>query len=261
MDSVIFVKFVSALLYPIGLIVLAALLCCVFLWLNKKILSRLSLIFGVGVFLLSSNLSFATWLVTKLEAQYPQKEIVNVPKSDAILVLGGGLRMPTEPAKHVQLGAASDRYWYAVQLYNAGKSEKIILSGGNLVQRAGFESEAFYARELLIAWGVPKDVILIEEDSRTTLENKIFVQPVLKGNNVNSILLVTSAIHMPRAFGLFKSLPYQITPTSADVIVRHNNKSALSWLPSATAFNLTTVAMHEYYGLFYNNLKALIDKG
>ena len=155
MDPIIVVKFISALLYPVGLIVLSVLFSWFFGWLNKKGKSRKCLFFAVVVFLLSSNLYVASWLTNQLEKQYPQMKIWDVPTHDALIVLGGALRIPTKPAQHTQLGAASDRYWYAVQLYRAGKAKKIILSGGNLIQQSELKGEAFYARELLLKWGVP----------------------------------------------------------------------------------------------------------
>jgi len=262
MDLVIIIKFVSALLYPINLIALGVLVSWFFGWLNKKGISRKSMLFAITVFLLSSNSYVALWLTKQLEKQHPQEQIWDVPSHDALIVLGGGLKIPTEPAKHTQLGAGSDRYWYAVQLYRAGKAKKIILSGGNLVEQPGLKGEAFYASELLLKWGVPRAAILIEEGSRTTHENKDAIGSLLKSQELNSALLVTSAMHMPRAHQLFKTLPINITPASADIIVRDSKKiEGLAWLPSAEAMQLTTRAVHEYYGMAYNKVKALIDKG
>jgi len=262
MDSVIVIKIITALLYPINLIVLALLVSWFFGWLNKKSISRKSMLFAIVVFLLSSNSYVALWLAEQLEKQYPQQAIWDVPTQDAIIVLGGALRIPTKPAKHIQLGDASDRYWYAAQLYRAGKAKKIVISGGNLIPQDGLEGEAFYARELLLKWGVPSTAILAEDRSRTTHENKNAIGSLLKSQELNSALLVTSAVHMPRAYQIFKSLPINIVPAPADVVVRQTKKiDGIFWLPSAKAMALTTRAVHEYYGIVYNKVKVLIDKG
>ena len=262
MDSVIVIKFVSALLYPMGLIVLAIFVSWIFSWFNKKSISRKSMFFAIVVFLLSSNTHVSLWLASQLEKQYPQMQIRDVPEHDAIIVLGGALRIPTKPAKHTQLVAASDRYWYAVQLYRAGKAKKIILSGGNLIKQPGLNGEAFYARQLLLQWGVPSAAIILEQESRTTQENRDAVAELFKSQKLNSALLVTSAMHMPRAHQVFKTLPINITPASADIVVRDFVRvDGLAWLPSASAMELTTKAMHEYYGILYGRVNVLIDKG
>jgi len=252
-DSVIVIKFFSALLYPVGVISVMLLVACVLSLFKRRLLVRTSMVFALSVFLLSSNIGIANKLVLSLESQYPQKTMQTLPKHDAIVVLGGGLRMPTAPAQHVQLGSASDRYWYAVQLYRAGKARKIIVSGGNIVPQAGLESEAFYVKQLLVRWGMPERDIILEGQSRTTSENQRYIEPLLQSNRIESFFLVTSAIHMPRAYVLFKQMNYQITPASADVLVRQDESTVhgLGWLPSSHAISLTTRALHEYYGLFY----------
>jgi len=186
-----------------------------------------------------------------LEQRYPQKAVSEIPKHDAIIVLGGGLRIPLPPAQHTQVGAGSDRYWYAVRLYRAGLADKIIVTGGNVYTQPGYASEAEYAAELLREWGVPASAILIETDSRTTRQNQQNTAVFLQQHSIESALLVTSAIHMPRAYGLFGKLPISVTPASADVLIRaHRSPAIFAWIPSAPALNLTTVALHEYYGMF-----------
>ena len=254
MDILFIIKFISALLYPVGFIALMLFGACLFRLIKRPLFSQACLVISLIVFVLSSNLRVASALALTLESRYPQQPSTGIQRHDALVVLGGGIRMPTPPAKQVQLGRASDRYWYAVQLYNAGKVDKIIVSGGNILPQEGLKSEAFYVHQLLVGWGVPREDVYIEGRSRTTFENKKYVESILKQQEVESFLLVTSAIHMPRAYSLFRGMNYTITPASADVIVRNNVKtiSAVDWLPSSHAINLTTQALHEYYGLFYN---------
>lgn len=261
MDSVIVIKIISSFAYPVGLTVFAGLCSWLFRCFDYRRLSQFSVLIMVSVFLLSSNPIASALLASNLESQYPQSAMTEINQHEAIIVLGGGLRVPLKPAKHVQIGAASDRYLYALRLYNAGKAPKIILSGGNLVKQTDLKGEAYYAKQLLEQWGIPSEVILIEDQSRTTTENKHLVEVLLAEQGIESALLVTSALHMPRAYSLFKTLPIVVTPASADVIVREAQWSFwLNMLPSASAIGLTTRALHEYYGAFYNRLKNFVTK-
>lgn len=70
-----------------------------------------------------------------LENEYPQQVLAEITKHDTVIVFGGGLRIPLQPSQHSQLTSGSDRYWYAVRLYKAGKADKIILAGGSLCAR------------------------------------------------------------------------------------------------------------------------------
>ncbi len=215
-------------------------------------LSRLSGALAILTLLLASNPMFAGRLARSLESQYPQMVVDKISEHDVIVVLGGGLRLPLAPAQHVQLGHASDRYWHATRLYRAGKAQRVIISGGNVYSQAGIDAEAIYAKALLQEWGVPDEAILLETQSRTTEQNQRYLVELIAEQEIRSILLVTSALHMPRAYTLFEQLPVIVTPASADVLVRERAAPKIfKWLPSASAFELSTVALHEYYGMAF----------
>jgi len=215
----------------------------------------------VVVLLLSSNPIVSNYLANSLEEQHPQQNIDDIVVHDAIIVLGGGVRLPSAPAKHTQIGLGTDRLWYAVRLYKAGKASKIILTGGNLFSQIGLRSEAYYARELLQEWGVPWSAILVESISRNTHENKDKLETLLAESDISSALLVTSALHMPRAFPIINKLPIAVTPASADILVRVTYlPTVFKWLPSARALSLTTASLHEYYGIWFNQLKEILTE-
>ena len=273
MDSVVLIKYISSLLYPIGVVVLGVVLSLWFGLLNYKKLSGFFKYTSIIVLLLASNPQLARFAMTSLEAQHPQRSISDIAKHDLIVVLGGGLSLPIPPAKSVQLGSGSDRFWHATQLFKAGKANKIMLAGGNVYPQAGVSSEAYYAAELLAKWGVPKGAIVIEGKSRTTQQNFANILDYIQRNKIRSVLLVTSAYHMPRAIRTLqreleiagaKGNPssLKITASSADIIIRQDSTPALlSWIPSAQAVVINTMVVHEYYGKWFVDLKALMASG
>lgn len=255
MDTVSLVKLFSALIYPAGLMACLLVLFILARWRAFDRLANASIYLCIIIFLSFSNPWLAERLAAGLEDQYPQKDIRQIAPKDALIVLGGGLRIPTAPAKQLQIGPGSDRLWYAAQLYKAGKANKIFISGGNIYFQPGLQGEAYYARQLLLAWGVPQSAIVSEAQSRTTAQNKDNIGVLLKRHKVSSALLVTSALHMPRAKTIFNDLNIALTPASADVLVRHARRPLWkSVVPSAQAFALSTNALHEYYGIAYYQL-------
>ena len=261
MDEVLLTKVIAVLAYPLGLFMILLLLR----WLAQGLAwRRIAVLLGLlasSVLLLASLPLVANRLAGSLEQQFPQLPIDQIARHDAIVVLGGGLRPPQRPAQHIQIGAGSDRYWYAARLYKAGKAPRIIVAGGNVFQQPDVRGEAHYAATLLQDWGIPADSIAIEPASRTTEQNMRNTVSYLQSRGMASVLLVTSAIHMPRAYHLFRSGPVSVTPASADVLVRDSYvPTILNWLPSARALQLTTAAMHEYYGLWFTNLKQLMER-
>lgn len=264
MDSVVVIKLISALLYPVGLVVIFFIVGflgrLMFRQGGLRALANFCYLISFLSLLIFSNPSVAKWLVESLEKQHPQQLLSEIVAHDVIIVLGGGLRIPLPPAQYPQLSNASDRYWYAVRLFRAGKATKIILAGGNVFEQEGYSGEAYYAAQLMQEWGIPKSVILLEDQSRTTEQNRDNVAQIVQQNGFKSALLVTSAIHMPRAVELFNSLQIQVTPASADILIQqYDSPKLLAWMPSARALMLSTVAMHEYYGKWFAELKALIS--
>ena len=262
MDQILLVKIISALLYPLGIVFVLLIMVGVFLLFGwRKTASSLKFC-SVVILLLASNSMFAGHLLQSLEQRYPQQELASISKHDAILVLGGGLQIPLAPALRSQIGWGSDRYWHAVLLYRAGKADKIILSGGNVFAQQGVQGEAYYAAELLQQWGVPQSKIIVETSSRTTSQNLANTERFFETGEISSMLLVTSAYHMPRAMAGLNQSQIKITPASADVLVLSTaTPDIMKWIPSVGALKLTTTAVHEYYGIWFANLKALIANG
>lgn len=265
MDIVTVIKVISSMLYPLGLVVVFAALGLLGRLLFRRgiqrALANLCCLLSVVALVVFSNPGVATFLAKSLESQYPQQALADIARHDVAIVLGGGLRIPMPPAQHSQLTSGSDRYWYAVRLLKAGKVKKIVLAGGNVYAQAGYKGEAYYASELMQEWGVPTSAIIIEDQSRTTEQNRDNTERLVIDNDFKSALLITSAIHMPRAYRLFSQLPIPVTPASADVIVRQSDAPPVfSWLPSVGALSLSTAALHEYYGRWFAELKAFIAR-
>lgn len=258
-DSVSIVKFISLFVYPVGLITLCFFIAMLSRIIGFRKLSAFSLFLCLAVFFVASSPLISIRLVASLERQFPQLEISQVPNADTILVLGGGLKLPIEPRQYSQLTSGSDRYWLAATLYKNNKAPELVLSGGNVFEQTGMRAESYYAKTLLQAWGVPEPAIRIEDASRTTAQNAVLSKSKLDGQD-KVILLVTSAWHMPRALREFADYEANIVPVSADVIVdKAQSPSFYRWVPSSSAITRTTIALHEYYGIWYSEIRRLLD--
>jgi uncharacterized SAM-binding protein YcdF (DUF218 family) len=96
---------------------------------------------------------------------------------------------------------------------SAGKARFVIASGGAL--RKG-PAETYAMAALLTAWGVPQEAIILETASRNTYENAINSKRLLEAHGLHQVLLVTSALHMPRALALFRALGIDAGPAPTD---------------------------------------------
>lgn len=259
-------KLIAAFIYPSGLILVFGLLALCFFWAKRAKAAQRAMVAALLVFLVASNPFVAGWLLNSLEQDFPPLNPESAPYADAIVLLGGGLGLPLPPRKTPQLVSGSDRLWQAAQLYNAGRAPYLLITGGNVFSAPGFEAEAYYSAQVLAAWGVPREKIIIESLSRTTQQNAEFIAPLLSSLNARTILLVTSAYHMRRSLSTFRnqlSSEIEIIPASSDLFITHNPNgnapSLFNYLPHPGAFGGTQSALHEYFGLLYYWLNGWLD--
>jgi len=193
---------------------------------------------------------------SKLESQFAYQPAGMYSRADAIVVLGGGVRgYAGKKVPALDLTRAADRELFASQLYHARKASVIMLSGGaEPVLRTG--SSAFAVKEFLIILGVPSSCIRIGAGSRNTVENVQEVGKMMKEMRGDSILLVTSALHMPRAVWLFSRTGLHIIPAPADFETVPVPFKLIRLLPDAEALENSSRAAKELIGLWFYKLTA-----
>lgn len=100
-------------------------------------------------------------------------------------------------------GEETERLEYGVKLFKDGwaRKDKIILAGGPVVWKY---TGASLMKEHAISLGIPKNAILLEDQSRTTEEDAYFTKQILDKHQYKSCLLVTSPYHSRRAYKIFK---------------------------------------------------------
>jgi uncharacterized SAM-binding protein YcdF (DUF218 family) len=254
-------KLIPLFFYPIGATCLLLVIALV-LWFVKSKLTPAFLSAALIILFLSGNTWVSNWLAQSLEWQYIPK--TELPKADAIVVLGGGIRSKAYPRPDVDFSEAGDRVWYGASLYRAGKAPKIIVSGGRIIWKGGGNPESEDLTNLLVTMGVPKADIIPESDSMNTRDNGVYVQKILKANNFKTILLVTSAMHMPRSMAIFKHLGIKAIAAPTDFRVSQleldepniqTESVILSLMPDDENLSVTTAAIREYIGMWVYKVK------
>lgn len=249
-------KLLPIFLYPLGLSCLLLLLAFVLLWRRPR-LAAIPIGLALVLLLVSSSAWVSNWLVRSLEYQHlPQ---ANIPKADAIVVLGGATHPATPPRPWVEVTEEGDRILYAAKLFREGKAPRIILSGGRIDWEGKNNTpEAADMAELIKTMGVPETAIIQEPTSRNTRENAVNSKKIMDAQGIRTILLVTSALHMPRSLRIFQKLGIDAIPASTDFLSSdreiqelHNTPQGitLNSLPDAERLRNTTRALKEYIGI------------
>jgi uncharacterized SAM-binding protein YcdF (DUF218 family) len=194
---------------------------------------------------------FSDWVRGSLESRYAPVELAAIPNADAIVVLGGGVEGAAPPRLFPNLHDAADRVWHGARLYHAGKAPLVVISGGGLpwTEDQGPEAKAMavFLRDL----GVPDEGMLLEGRSATTFENARETKKLLAERGIETVLLVTSAMHMRRAEATFKHAGISVIPAPTDFEVETRPvRNWLDYLPDAEALEGSSKALKEYLGLW-----------
>lgn len=243
-------KLVALLVAPLGTALALGLLGVLLLMFDRMGAKRWALgllVCAFGWLTLWSLPVVSDALRGSMEARAGDRVLSRLPQASAAVVLGGGMSGPRPPQRpDPDLGRAADRVWHAARLYHAGKAPLLVLSGGMV--RTGNGSEAEAMRSLLLVLGVPDAAIFLEEDSTNTQSNVAHTVAVLRSRGLQQPLLVTSALHMPRARAEFERAGASVTPAPTDFEVIDQPQDLLQWLPSSDALEGSGRAFKELLG-------------
>ena len=209
---------------------------------NSRRVAIFATVGGAVILWLAGNTVIGYFLARTLEMQnVPSGEL---PRADAIVVLAGvtSKAYPPQPVPH--LGAGADRLVYTAMLYKENKAPLVIFSGNN--------AESAEMTQVMEMMGIPKSAMLGENASlQNTYGGARDLKPTLISHNVRTVLLVTSAIRMPRALAVFRSLGIEPIPAPTDFTTRRM-PPALNIIGTFVPFGgygYWSAAIHEIVGL------------
>ena len=191
------------------------------------------------------------------EHQYLPVSIQDTIEADAIVLLSGDVSIPAPPRVETQV--RGNRSIHAMRLFHANKAPLIIVTGGNVFPQRDLKPEAEYTAMLLVEFGVPKDVIIVEAKSRNTRDNAVAVAQILDEIQLDHVLLVTDAFHMPRALATFRTAGINASPSVSSITAKLQKPDILEWLPSLTALATLDSVVHEKLGIFVYRLRGWIN--
>lgn len=144
-------------------------------------------------------------LYTALRYQSQIHTVADVPQARVAIVFGAGLQRDGRPA-----AVLYDRILTAVELYRAGKVDKLLFSGDN---RFEYYNEPGAMRAVALELGVPDSDIVLDYAGRRTYDSCYRARVIF---GVTEATLVTQAFHLPRALFLCDVLGLSAAGVAAD---------------------------------------------
>lgn len=255
-------KLLPLLVYPLGF---TCLLLGAALILKKHRQWRQGLLIAAFALLwLSSNRWVSYSLARSLEWRNLPPD--PLPSAAAIVLLGGGTESADPPRPMTEVNSAGDRVLYAAKLYHQGAAPIILASGGNLsFSGARGDTPAEEMQDLLLLTGVPEAAIWLQAESQNTYDDARYSAEILVENEISEIILVTSAMHMPRSKAVFEQQGIAVIAAPVDFTITEQNWEStfkpgldeflIYLLPNASSLGLTTNVLKEYLGLLIYGLR------
>ena len=200
-------KALNFFIHPINILGLLSILTFVLFALNKKVAKFIGVIM-LGAWVGVGYVPIPNYILTYLENSVPRPSNFDINNFDCIIILGGGTGSGLSPLlrDEASLGSAAERVTKAVEFSRKNKNLKILFSGfsGDIFHNGLSESEV--ASRFFDEQGVKKTDLLFDNHSRNTYENAVFTKKIIAEHDLKKPLLITSALHMPRAASTFSAV-------------------------------------------------------
>ena len=235
-------KLISSLLYPPTFCLVIALLGWILL-LGGRFTRIAKGVIGASLItlLLLSIPALQKPAIRLLEASGTKTSAENI---DAIVVLGAGVYEWEDGAPATKnLGATSlSRAIEGIRLAKKYPETPLIFTGGTIGDRPA--SSASMA-DLAIDLGIPEEQIITFSTPTSTWEE---AQRTAAELGTSKVILVSSALHLPRAILLFEKSGISASPSPTDYLSDPSPSDILDFLPNAGAWLTWQRAFHEIYG-------------
>ena len=240
------------LLSPLPIIIILFLIGIGNLFNKKKKSGLLLIVISIFMYWASTD-AFIDKKLYKLEAIYSPITEENLKRGEVYVLLGGGI-ITTTVEGNIPGIMPSVRILKTAEYYKK-YPKKIYISGGSPLQNQESESSV-YAREL-ISLGVSPEDIIIEDNSKNTNENALFIKQKLNSVENKNIILITSAFHMKRSIAIFKKnmQEFEVIPAPCNYLASQEKENFFYYIPKYYNFMKFQLWVWESIGNIYYKIK------
>ena len=203
------------LLQPSTLLLALLVLVLLLLVLRSYALARALLVVALALTLLPAILPVRDVLAVPLEQHHPLRPLPE--RVDGIVVLGGAVEWRvTEARGQLALSEAAERMVAAAALAERYPEATLVLTGifGETLQHEFRPTPGPHTFFSGPEYGARRPVFV--GAARSTYEDALFALEAAEPGPGETWILVTSALHMPRAVGVFETIGWRVVPYPVD---------------------------------------------
>ncbi|CAN5333385.1 YdcF family protein [soil metagenome] len=184
-------------------------------------------------------------LFRSLEAP-PIKTVKPGVTYDVVVLLGGVIdERASQTYGERSYNDSVERLTTTYDLLREARARFAIVSGASEPREGIDVVEAVALRDQLVAWGIASDRVIVEDKAKNTRDNAVESARIIHERGFTTIVIVTSAFHMPRALGCFRAVGLDVDTLPVDY---RGHERWNSWLPRARFLDDSTIALREWTG-------------
>jgi len=246
------------LLQPSAVLVLLVALALVATWLRWQAVAATFLTAFLLVVAAVLLLPVEEWLGAPLETRVAREPLP--PRADGIVVLGGAVEWRvTRERGQLSLNAAGERIAAFAALAQRYPDARLIVTGSfadafaHDLRATPTDASLFFGPHF-----AGRQVTFLG-DARSTYEDALLALAAAEPRQGETWLLVTSAWHMPRALGTFRTLGWRLTPVPVDYRTTGELRIAPDWDVAGTLADLDRLVREWGAIAVYRRTGRLVD--
>lgn len=253
---IIFGRIAAEALSPLTIVSACLLLGLAVYRCKRKKSGMILIAFGVSLLILFGYAPGAITYIENREQRYPAvpEEIpYELHSIKHIVVLGSGhtsdLRLPAT----TQIGGSSlYRLIEGIRLHRHLPGSTLVITGGIVIDPI---PNARVVSRVAMQLGVDSENLLVLDTPKDTFEEAAVV---LQHLPPEPFLLVTSALHMPRAMDVFQARGLEPIAAPTDFTAKKiSGVTVVSWFPSTGNLDLCKRIFYEWAGTAWSNIRSL----
>lgn len=241
-------KIFGIVIQPANVLLILLCLGAVLLWTRWRRGARwIVTVTALAAFALAT-LPVATWPIVVLENRFQVSPVLPA-EVDGIITLGGIVNQFISAARgQTSVGPGAERLTEFALLARRYPAARLVFTGGSGDLFKQDLKEADYLRPFLDKLGLAGRDVIFEDQSRNTFENAVFSKRLVEPAADEVWVLITSAMHMPRAVGVFRQAGWKVIayPVSFATDGRYQTEFQFSL---GRGLGNTTRWLHEWMGL------------
>ncbi|HEY3856193.1 MAG TPA: YdcF family protein [Verrucomicrobiae bacterium] len=194
-----------------------------------------------------------------VSSRWPPDLASNAVIADAVVALGGGVRLSHYDTLGFAIETGGSRLLTAAELVRRGKARTLVLGGSWLISNKERVPVMSLVGNWLTSWHVVSCEVTNIGVCVNTHEEAVAFKKLEQDRNWKKVFLVTSALHMRRAEATFRKQGVQVVPVAADFeVYGAPPPPAFSVFPREYRLVLLSLYLHERIGWWIYRLRGWV---